>query len=278
MNNGDVEQAESLSNAGGSYIIYKAAREVGALGCHGMEEEWRLLSLRARIACVICQIYIILRERNDWEGEGGGRGGWICQIMTWKKPIWNGREEEKQGSNVEKRASVRLCVCTMARLHHPEGAPLGVWWACDKLSIQGWTVEGWERGRSGSCGDKVPPRRLRRRQEASSGKHRPQKYNNVAAEEHLKVMAGRLATCRGAAEERNWIIYHCSFSGMGWNAGWQMDCEAEKKIYMNAPEGQSQGEPWALFQSFPISYHYATWVHYYQSDFFLSSLTQICQC
>lgn len=37
-----------------------------------MEEEWRLLSLRAHIACAICQIYVILCERNEWRGGGGG--------------------------------------------------------------------------------------------------------------------------------------------------------------------------------------------------------------
>lgn len=84
---------ESLCNAEGSYIIYNAAREVGALESHGMEEEWRLLSLRARIACAICQIYIILRERNDWEeGVVGGREGGVNKsnndlknnVMEWE--------------------------------------------------------------------------------------------------------------------------------------------------------------------------------------------------
>lgn len=168
----------------------------------------------------LSDLYNIAREERLRGRGGGGSGGWISQIMTWKITSWSGREEEEQGSNVEKRDSVILRACTMTRLHHPEGAPLGVWWACDKLSIWGWTVEGQEWGGSGTCYDKVSPRRwrrrrrwrLRRHQKASSSKHRPRKYNNAAAEEHLKVMTGRSATCRGAAEERNWIIYHCSFS------------------------------------------------------------------
>lgn len=228
---------------------------MGALESHGMEEEWRLLSFRARIACSICQIYIILRERNDWEEGGEG----ISQIMTWKIMSRSGKEEEEQGSNVEKSVSVRLRACTMTRLHHPEEAPLGVWWACDKLSIRGWTVEGREWGGSGTCGDKVSPRRwrrrrcwrLRRRQKASSSKHRPRKYNNAADEEHLKVMTGRSATCRGAAEERNWIIYHCSFSRVEcWlaNGPW-----GRKKTTINAPEDQSQQERGASYQSFPVA-------------------------
>lgn len=38
------------------------------------------------------------------------------------------------------------------------------------------------------------------------------KYKNTAAEEHLKVMTCRSATCRGAGEEKNGIIYQRSFS------------------------------------------------------------------
>lgn len=38
------------------------------------------------------------------------------------------------------------------------------------------------------------------------------KYKSMAAEEHLKVMTCCSATCRGAGEERNGIIYQCSFS------------------------------------------------------------------
>lgn len=69
--------------------------------------------------------------------------------------------------------------------------------------------------------------------------------------EHLKVMTGRSATCRGAAEERNWIIYHCSFSRVEcWlaNGPW-----GRKKTTINAPEDQSQQERGASYQSFPVA-------------------------
>lgn len=131
-------------------------------------------SLRA-----ICQIYIILRERNEWKGEGG----WISQITTWKITSWCETKEEEQGSNVEKKGGcLRLQACTMTELHHPEGAPLGVWWVCDKLSIRGWTVEARSGAEVCTCGDKVSPRRWRRRrrrrlkrcQKASRSKHWPQ--------------------------------------------------------------------------------------------------------
>lgn len=43
-----------------------------------------------------------------------------------KNTVMERDDKEEQGSNVEKRGSVRLQVHTMTKLHHPEGAPSGV--------------------------------------------------------------------------------------------------------------------------------------------------------
>lgn len=113
---------------------------MGALENHTMEEELRFLSLRAHMACVICQIYIILCARE--EGVKGRGKKWISQIRTWKITA-ESRGEEEQGSNVEYYL-VKLRVCEMTSYIIPTPHP----WMFDK-HLTKW-ASGAQRRRPGA--------------------------------------------------------------------------------------------------------------------------------
>lgn len=138
---------------------------MGALENHATEEEWRFLSLRAHMACVICQIYIILCARE--EGVKGRGKKWISQIRTWK--ITAESRGGRKSRAVMWNTTWWNCECVkwqaISSQHRILGCLISIW-QNGHLGLNG---RGQEQGRSGTCDDKVSrrrwlgqPRRLRR--------------------------------------------------------------------------------------------------------------------